>query len=90
VDCLVRPPVPSLVGALSTGPVSRIGGFGGGFAAGGAFLVVELGARVLWKAPTLPELIQDRLVQATTRDHGCSARCAVDAWAYSSVPANSG
>lgn len=34
-----------------------------GVAAGCAFLVVELGARLVVGAPTLPELIQDRLVQ---------------------------
>lgn len=36
--------------------------FGVGVVAGLAFLVVELGARVLLRIPTLPELIQDSLV----------------------------
>lgn len=35
-----------------------------GVGAGGALLVVELGARALWTVPTLPELMQDRLVRA--------------------------
>jgi hypothetical protein len=61
---MVRPSLASLDSAFSTRPVSGMGGFGGGIAAGGAFLAVELGARVLWTVPTLPELVQDRLVQA--------------------------
>ncbi len=43
--------------------MSPVEGFCGGLAAGSAFLVVELSARIIASVPTLPELVQDRLVQ---------------------------
>ena len=39
-------------------------GFGRGLVAGCGFLVAELAARVIAGVPTLPELVQDRVVQA--------------------------
>lgn len=49
---------------MGTHPESPPAAFVGGVAGGGGFLVVELAARVVAGIPTLPELIQDRLVQA--------------------------
>src|SRR5436305_7457663 len=48
----------------SATPRSTLAAFGSGLVAGGTFLVIELGARVAAGVPTLPELVQDRLVQA--------------------------
>ena len=48
---------------LTLGPASWLDGFIAGLAAGCVFLTVELLARVLFTVRTLPELIQDRLVQ---------------------------
>lgn len=50
---------------LSTRRMSVVQGLLGGLAAGCAFLLLELAARVLAGIPTLPELVQDRAVQAT-------------------------
>ncbi len=47
-----------------TPPTSLIPAFTAGLGGGAAFLVVELAARVFFKVPTLPELVQDRLVQS--------------------------
>src|SRR2546425_11160301 len=43
---------------------SRLPVFLKGVAAGCVLLTVELGGRVLFQVPTVPELIQDRLVQS--------------------------
>src|SRR5262245_13860390 len=45
-------------------PATAPAAFASGLVAGGTFLVIELGARVAAGVSTLPELVQDRLVQA--------------------------